>query len=359
MPATAMFALVPALVVFGCAHTEPRTSPVATSAAAPTTSSPPTPAPPATPNPVSDTSPVLAPIQPIVQKCDASPKFTLVVHAGVGYKADEQQTLVLQRILTDGHKLLQEGHAAIDVVQYVVEAMEDSGQFNAGRKGTRTSVHTVELDASIMDGTDLKAGAVASVKDVKNPIRLARAVKDRTRHVLLVGNGASMLADELKMEKVTPDYFLSQVAPPTRDIHHGTVGAVAMDRCGHLSAGTSTGGLFGKHPGRVGDSPLIGAGTYANNKTVAVSCTGEGEKFIRAGVASRISNILQYTKRDLKSAVDESLKLVETLEGSGGLIAINSKGEPLWAATGTEPLPSGMVREDGKLQVRDVFTPAK
>jgi beta-aspartyl-peptidase (threonine type) len=295
---------------------------------------------------------MLAPIQPLQQPCETSQRFTLVVHAGVGYTADAAQTRLLDRILSDGYKLLQEGHAAIDVVQHVVEVMEDSGVFNAGRKGTRTSMNTVELDASIMEGTHLEAGAVASVKDVKNPIRLARAVKERTNHLLLVGPGASLLADELGMEKVTPAYFLSQQHTDS-DVHHGTVGAVAMDRCGHLGAATSTGGLFGKHPGRVGDSPIIGAGTYANNKTCAVSATGEGEKFIRAGVAARISNIIEYTKRDLKSAVAESLKLVETLEGSGGLIAIDSKGEPHSATTGKEAMPSGWVREDGNRQIRD------
>ncbi|MEK7356791.1 MAG: isoaspartyl peptidase/L-asparaginase, partial [Bdellovibrionota bacterium] len=247
------------------------------------------------------------------------------IHGGMGYIGNEAQRRLLVKLAAEGRDFLIAGHSSVDVVQYVVEGLEDSGIFNAGRGGTRTSSNTVELDASIMDGRDLEAGAVASVKDVKNPIRLARAVKDRTKHLLMVAEGASRLADQFGFEKVPSGYYTSHVDVGTmtdEKPHYGTVGAVAKDRCGNLAAATSTGGLFGKLPGRVGDSPIIGAGTYANDKTCAVSATGEGEKFIRAGVAGRISNILQYTKRDLKSAVGESLKMVETLEGSGALIAI-------------------------------------
>ncbi len=286
-------------------------------------------------------------------RCEAQKNFTLMVHGGVGYKASAAQSKVLLQILNDGHNLLEQGYRGIDVVQHVVEVMEDTGLFNAGKMGARTSIRTVELDASIMDGRNLAAGAVASVKDVRNPIRLARAVNQRTRHLLMVGPGASQLADELGMEKVTPDYFVGKLPAREEDSHHGTVGAVSFDRCGDLAAGTSTGGLTGKRPGRVGDSPIIGAGTYANNKTCAVSATGAGEKFIRASVGSRVSNILEYTKRDLNSAVQETLELVEKLEGDGGLIAINRKGEPHSATIKSDPMPSGFVREDGKVVLRD------
>lgn len=285
-------------------------------------------------------------------QCSKEKKSTLMIHGGAGYQANETQKRIIKDILAQGHQMLRAGYSSLDVVQYAVEQMENSGHFNAGRAGTRTAIKTVELDAAIMDGKDLSAGAVASVKDVKNPIRLARAVKEKTRHVLIVGEGASEFADQLKYEKVTPTYFVSDFEIEKKNFHYGTVGAIAMDRCKNFAAATSTGGLYGKMPGRVGDSPLIGSGTYANNKTGAISCTGSGEKFIRANVASRISNILQYTKRNLKSALQESLEMVEQMQGDGGVIAISLKGEPEWATTPKTPLVAGFVQEDGLIQVR-------
>lgn len=281
--------------------------------------------------------------------CRSQKEFTLVIHGGMGYVANADQSAFLLKIASEGRELLEAGHASVDVVQRVVEQLEDSGIFNTGRGGTRTSEGTVELDASIMDGRDIKAGAVASLKDVKNPIRLARAVKDQTKHLLMVGEGASKLADRLGFEKVQPSYFTAPLAMASNEKpHYGTVGAVALDRCGHLAAATSTGGLFGKLPGRVGDSPIIGAGTYANDKTCAVSATGEGEKFIRVGVASRISSILQYTKRDLASAVRESLTMVEAIEGSGALIAIDKRGKIVIDVTTKATVPSVSVTHEKK-----------
>lgn len=274
-------------------------------------------------------------------------KYALVIHGGVGYNANEKQKTVMVEILKKAHTQLKGGALALDVVQAAVEAMEDSGQFNAGKGGTRTNKGTVELDASIMDGKTLAAGAVGSVKDVKNPIRLARAVKDKTKHVFMVGEGASAKAKEFGLEMVSSDYFVSS-APMTKDkFHYGTVGAVALDRCGDLASATSTGGLFGKAPGRLGDSPVIGAGTYANNKTVAVSCTGEGEKFIRASAGVRISSILQYTDRSLDSAVDETLSLVKELGGDGGIITVSKTGQVVTSTNDNMPMPRGYVRENG------------
>jgi beta-aspartyl-peptidase (threonine type) len=284
--------------------------------------------------------------------CQARAKLVLAIHGGVGYVASEAQARALADVLQGGHARLAQGARALDVVQWANEQMEDSGIFNAGKGGTRTNQGTVELDASIMDGRDLDAGAVASLKDVKNPIRLARMVKDRTPHVFMVGPGASAKAREFKLETVTPDYFTAS-AEKKSESSPGTVGAVALDRCGDLAAGTSTGGLFGKAPGRVGDSPVIGAGTYANNKTAAISATGEGEKFIRANVAGRISNILEYTRENLSFAVRESLNQVEAIKGSGGLISVDRQGEVVIATTQKEPMPSGFVREDGKLVLQD------
>ena len=285
--------------------------------------------------------------------CKKQNKWTFVLHGGVGYKANAFQKRIMNDILIKAHQMLAQGRNGLDVVQYALEQMEDSGHFNAGRGGTRTSAGTVELDSSIMSGIDLTAGAVASVKDVKNPVRLARLVKDKTRHVLLVSEGASKFAQAQGLEKVVPDYFLSDYETEKRTWHYGTVGAVAFDRCGDLAAATSTGGLFGKMPGRVGDSPIIGAGTYANNKTCAISATGEGEKFIRANVATRISNILQYTKRDIQSAVKESLGMVEQMKGDGGLIAITAKGVPFIGTTTGAPMVAGIVQEDGKVRMQE------
>jgi beta-aspartyl-peptidase (threonine type) len=257
--------------------------------------------------------------------------------------------MVMVEILKKAHEQLKGGASAQDVVQSAVETMEDSGHFNAGKGGTRTSKGTVELDASIMDGKTLAAGAVGSVKDVKNPIRLARMVKDKTKHVFMVGEGASAKAKEFGLDMVSTDYFVSS-APmmmTKEKFHYGTVGAVALDRCGDLAAATSTGGLFGKAPGRLGDSPVIGAGTYANNKTVAVSCTGEGEKFIRASAGVRISSILQYTDRSLKSAVEETLSLVKELGGDGGIITVSKTGQVVTSTNDNMPMPRGFVRENG------------
>lgn len=280
-------------------------------------------------------------------------KFALVIHGGVGYNANEKQKEAMVSILKKGHLQLKGGASSQDVVQYAVEQMEDSGLFNAGKGGTRTNKGTVELDASIMDGKTMEAGAVGGVKDVKNPIRLARMVKDKTKHVFMVGEGASEKAKEFKLEMVNSDYFVSQAPMSKENFHYGTVGAVALDRCGDLAAATSTGGLFGKAPGRLGDSPVIGAGTYANNKTVAVSCTGEGEKFIRASAGARISMILQYTKRSLTSAVEETLSLVKELGGDGGIITVDKDGQVVTSTNDKMPMPRGYVRENGFIVQND------
>lgn len=299
----------------------------------------------------SSPTPTASPV-PESQICQLRKSHTILVHGGVGYRASEPQRELIEKSTAEAHRRLANGDTALNSVQVAIEIMEDSGLFNAGRAGTRTSKNTVELDASIMEGKTLQAGAVASVKDVKNPIRLARAVMEKTPHVLLVGEGASKFAEELGHEIVQPDYFVSGNFEK-HDDHFGTVGAVALDRCGNLAAGTSTGGLYGKKPGRVGDSPIIGAGTYANNETVAVSGTGEGEKFIRSSAAARVSFILQYTNRSLKSAVNESLQNVVNLKGSGGLIAIDKKGNPVWATSGKEPMPIGYAQQNGEVKFKN------
>jgi beta-aspartyl-peptidase (threonine type) len=315
-----------------------------------------------TPKESSSSLPVQGSVSPLggSRNCKASNKFTLVIHGGVGYEPSTQQTEVISRILKEGHDLLKSGARGLDVVQHVVEVMEDSGIFNTGRGGTRTSANTVELDASLMDGRDLSAGAVASLKDVKNPIRLARAVKEQTKHVFMVGPGASQFARQSGFEMVGPEYFTSEpykvsvTNEKPKDFHYGTVGAATLDRCGDLAAATSTGGLYGKMPGRVGDSPVIGAGMYANNNTVALSATGEGEKFIRANVGVRVSSIMEYTRRPLKSAVNEALGMVQKMNGTGGIIAVDRKGHVVWNTINHEPMPRGYVNQTGKVVQPDM-----
>ncbi len=192
-------------------------------------------------------------------------------------------------------------------------------------------------------------------------IREVTALRDKiSPETLIIGNGdikdvedARAKAKEFGLDMVSTDYFVSSVPMTKEKFHYGTVGAVALDRCGDLAAATSTGGLFGKNPGRLGDSPVIGAGTYANNKTVAVSCTGEGEKFIRATAGARISMILEYTKRNLKSAVEETLALVKTLGGDGGIISVDKNGQVVTSTNDNMPMPRGYVRENGFIVQND------
>ena len=285
------FALLAALVISSCSTTSPQVDSPAS--AAPMDSK----AVEATP-PIAtalDVAPSFAP----TCGTSKSKRISFVLHAGVGYTPSHEQSEFVRALVKTSQDSLIAGAAAIEVVQAAVEAMENSGLFNTGKGGVRTSEKTVELDASIMDGNDMSAGAVASLQDVKNPIRLARYVKEKTPHLLMVGPGASALASRAGFEKVTPDYFISKLERVQNE-QKGTVGSVAIDRCADIASATSTGGLTGKLPGRVGDSPIIGAGTYANNEACGVSATGDGEKFIRASVAARICFGVQYLKKDLK-----------------------------------------------------------
>jgi beta-aspartyl-peptidase (threonine type) len=216
--------------------------------------------------------------------------------------------------------------------------MEDSPLFNAGKGAVLTEKGEAELDASIMDGATLMAGAVAGVKHVKNPIMLARLIMEKSPHVMMIGEGAEEFGKENGIEMVDPGYFitkerweqyqkmLKRQEEKKKAEKHGTVGAVALDKNGNLAAGTSTGGMMMKKFGRVGDSPIIGAGTYANNNTCAVSSTGYGEYFIRLGVAKDISAMMEYKNYSLKKAADEVLAKVGKLGGDGGVIAIDKDG---------------------------------
>lgn len=273
------------------------------------------------------------------------PQPVIAIHGGAGTLAPEDLTperaeefhAALEAALEAGWKVLDAQGTALDAVEQAVRSLEDCPLFNAGRGAVFNAAGEIELDACIMDGTTLAAGAVTGVRTVRNPVSLARAVMTHTRHVALAGAGAEALADECGLERVPPAYFETeprrvalhrvQVAgrAETEQDKHGTVGAVALDWAGNLAAATSTGGLTNKRPGRVGDTPVIGAGTYADHH-VAVSCTGDGEVFLRATAAYRISALVEYAGCTATQAAKRTLNMVKRLGGRGGLIVIDRAG---------------------------------
>ena len=255
-----------------------------------------------------------------------------------------EYTAALGAALDAGSKVLAAGGSALDAVEAAVVLLEDDPHFNAGRGAVFTYNGTNELDASIMDGRDRSAGAVTGLTHVKNPVRLARAVMEHSPHVFLSGAGAEEFARGQDIELVDPDWF----ATPERwrqlqelkarslgwfdvDLKYGTVGAVARDQAGHLAAATSTGGLTGKRWGRIGDSPVIGAGTYADQRACAVSATGTGEFFIRAGVAHEICARMRLLGEDAQAAADAVIAEVGALGGDGGVIVAAPGGATVFA----------------------------
>jgi beta-aspartyl-peptidase (threonine type) len=279
--------------------------------------------------------------------------YALVIHGGAGSIASSEMsndlqlayTTALDTALELGIKTLEEGRSSMDAVTTVIVYLENNPLFNAGKGAVFTHDGKNELDASIMSGKDLSAGAVSCVRDVKNPILLARKVKEKSKHVMLSGAGASEFAREQGLEMVDSSWFfteksyeslqkalekeksLSLVSAPLPDYKYGTVGCVALDKDGNLAAGTSTGGMTNKRYGRIGDSPIIGAGTYANNKTCAVSATGHGEFFIRYTVAHDISALMEYKKLSVEEAVREVIhNKLEPAKGFGGVICLDIMG---------------------------------
>jgi L-asparaginase / beta-aspartyl-peptidase len=280
----------------------------------------------------------------------------LAIHGGAGTierskmtpEREREYRAGLERALTAGYEILKRGGSSLDATEAAVRVLEDDPNFNAGKGSVFTSAGTNEMDAAIMDGKTLAAGAVASLKHIKNPISLARLVMDKSGHVMMDSEGAELFAKENGIELVDQKYFFTQerwdalqkikAAEKSRTSgggkkflitdqdRHGTVGAVALDQNGNLAAATSTGGTTNKRPGRVGDSPVIGAGTYANNATCAVSATGDGEYFIRATVAHDVSALMEYRGMSLKEAARAALDKVAKLGGTGGLIAIDHEG---------------------------------
>jgi len=239
----------------------------------------------------------------------------------------------LKEALTVGSKILRNGGNSLDAVTQTIMVMEDSPLFNAGKGAVFTAEGLNEMDASIMDGRDLNAGAVAGVRHIKNPILAARAVMEDSKHVMLVGKGAEELAEIARIEMADSSYFFTEsrwnsyLKAKDKAEKHGTVGAVALDKYGNLAAATSTGGMTYKMKGRVGDSPIIGAGTYADNNTCAVSATGHGEYFIRNVVAYDISALMKYKWLTLENAANEVImKKLKTQNAEGGIVAVDKNG---------------------------------
>lgn len=275
------------------------------------------------------------------QKQQPDSTWAIALHGGAGGMVPEDYTdeevaaykSELNAALDIGIKILEEGGTSLDAVEQVVRYLEDCPLFNAGRGAVFTNDGKNELDAAIMEGSELKAGAVAGIGNIKNPISAARMVMEKSPHVLMVGKGASLFAAQNGAEVVDSSYFYTEKSWQSlqraleRDKKMGTVGCVALDKIGNLAAATSTGGMTNKRYGRVGDVPIIGAGTYANNKTCAVSATGHGEFFIRYTVAHDISALIEYKCLNLQQAVDEVVKKkLVTAGGRGGVIAVDSKG---------------------------------
>lgn len=310
-------------------------------------------------------------------KDGGDPDFVLVVHGGAGTIRRENMTPereqayrdVLNASLNAGYEVLAGGGSALDAVEKAIIVMEDSELFNAGKGAVFTGGGKNELDASIMDGSTLKAGAVASVTTIKNPIVAARAVMEKTRHVLLAGRGAEIFSAQQGLEMVDPEYFFTQrrwdallkakeseqpdfqKKPFDEDMKFGTSAALALDKNGNLAAGTSTGGLTNKMHGRVGDSPIIGAGTYANNNTCAVSGTGQGEYFMRGLTTYDVSALMEYGGMTLEEAVDKVINdKLTNLGGLGGVIALDSDGNVAMQFN-TAGMYRGYVRSDGETHI--------
>jgi beta-aspartyl-peptidase (threonine type) len=261
-------------------------------------------------------------------------RASIAIHGGAGVisgSVTARHRAALRRALQAGWKILEAGGASLDAVTAAVVALEDDPLFNAGRGAAYNADGKHELDAAIMDGATLRAGAVAAVSRIRNPVLAARAIMERSPHVMLAGKGAEEFARRQKIQLVRPAYFHTAAArrasvrtdPKHR---HGTVGAVALDREGNLAAATSTGGVPGKLPGRVGDSPLVGAGTWADNATCAVSGTGDGELFIRSVLAYDVAARMRYRGDSLQRAATAALAVIARLGGNGGLVAIDRRG---------------------------------
>lgn len=311
----------------------------------------------------------------------------LVIHGGAGTilkknMSPEKERAYMQGLeeaLKKGYAILQNGGSSLDAVEAVVKMLEDNPLFNAGKGAVFTNEGKIELDAAIMNGKTLSAGAVAGITTVKNPITAARAVMEKSEHVMMIGKGAEKFAEQQGLVIVDPSYFYTEerwrvlerikkedslkaasdkknqkslMQFENKDHKYGTVGAVALDKQGDLAAATSTGGMSNKKFGRVGDVPIIGAGTYANNATCAVSCTGWGEFFIRLVMAKSISDMMEYGKISLQNAANEMvMKRLPAMQGDGGLIAVDKNGN-IALPFCTEGMYRGYIDRDGKMEIK-------
>ena len=331
----------------------------------------------------------------LYKKEDASAKgdYVMVIHGGAGTILKKNMTAemesayiaALRKALQTGYDALQKGKTSIEAVELAIHTMEDNPLFNAGKGAVFTNDGRNELDASVMDGKTLAAGAIAGVSNVRNPISAAIAVMQRSEHVMMTGNGAEKFAKDAGLKIVDPKYFwtkhrwdalqqaikedkekakldhsyrfnnerenqLSKWGIQNIDNKFGTVGAVALDKNGNLAAGTSTGGMTNKKYGRVGDAPVIGAGTYANNQTVAVSCTGWGEFYIRSVAAYDVSAMMEYKGLTVDSAAHAVIEKIGKLGGDGGMIALDKNGN-MSMPFNTEGMYRGAVTKDGKIEI--------
>ena len=311
-----------------------------------------------------------------------NPRLGFMIHGGAGVitrgslspEREKEYRAKMEEALMAGYKALQEGKPGLDAIEIAIRILEDSPLFNAGKGAVFTADGKNELDASIMNGKTLAAGAVAGLSHVKNPITLARAVMERSPHVMMSGAGAEKFAAEQKIELVDAKYFWTQprwdalqrilkeekekAAAPAKKVgmtesakpsnRFGTVGAVALDKNGDLAAGTSTGGMTNKKYGRIGDAPIIGAGTYADNNSCAVSATGWGEFFIRIGVARDIAALMEYQALTVQAASDRVIQQkLQKLGGDGGVIAMDKFGN-MGVSFNSEGMYRGYVNSEGK-----------
>jgi beta-aspartyl-peptidase (threonine type) len=316
---------------------------------------------------------------------DKNTKYVLVMHGGAGTILKKNMTAekevayraAMTKALQTGYDALKSGKSSLDAVEVAIHVLEDSPLFNAGKGAVFTHEGKNEMDAAIMDGKTLKAGAIAGVTVIRNPISAARAVMDKSEHVMMAGKGAEDFAKQAGLTIVDPSYFYtedrwkglqqalkqdsmktvldhdkkaSKLGTINRDYKFGTVGAVALDNAGNLAAGTSTGGMTNKRYGRIGDAPIIGAGTYANNATAGVSGTGWGEYYIRTVLAYDLSAMMEYQKLSIEQASKQVIAKMGKLGGDGGLIALDKNGHVAMEFN-TAGMYRGTVTADGKISV--------
>lgn len=315
----------------------------------------------------------------------AQDRYVLVIHGGAGTilkknmtdELEAQYKEGLKDALSAGYAVIQNEGSSLDAVEAAVKVLEDNTLFNAGKGAVFTNEGKNELDASIMDGKTLNAGAVAGVTTIRNPIEAAKAVMEKSQHVMMSGVGAEKFAEQQGITKVDPSYFYTERRwqglqsakkrdsvrtvldhdshsmlsnPVNHDSKFGTVGAVALDRQGNLAAATSTGGMTNKRYGRVGDSPIVGAGTYANNATVAVSCTGWGEFFIRSVAAYDVAALMEYKGLTVDEAATTVVNKIDQLGGHGGIIAIDKDGR-ISMPFSTAGMYRAAIKQDGTMEI--------